>query len=178
MIYRYLNYKDNDLQISELSRQWSTDIWTMTMIYRYLNYKDKDLQISEPWQWFTDIWTMTMIYRYLNHDNDLHISEPWQWTTYIWTMTMIYRYLNHDNDLQISEPWQWFTDIWTIKTMIYRYMMKSADLLFVNTDDMLLSISVVLTPMFVTWQNDRILQLSPMANFFLFFNDFFFKIHL
>jgi hypothetical protein len=42
-------------------------------------------------------------------------------------------------------------------------MMKSADLLFVNTDHMLLFISVVLTPMFVTWQNDRILQLSPMA---------------
>jgi hypothetical protein len=30
-------------------------------------------------------------------------------------------------------------------------MMKSADLLFVNIDDMLLFISVVLTPMFVTY---------------------------
>jgi cell division protein FtsL len=44
---------------------------------------------------------------------------------------------------------------------------KSADLLFVNTYHMLLFISVVLTPMFVTRQNDRILQLSPMANFFI-----------
>jgi hypothetical protein len=46
-------------------------------------------------------------------------------------------------------------------------MMKSADLLFVNTDHMLLFISVVLTPMFATCQNDRILQLSPMANFLI-----------
>ena len=54
-------------------------------------------------------------------------------------------------------------------------MMKSADLLFVNTDHMLLFISVVLTPMFVTWQNDRILQLSPMPNFFYSLLNFFEK---
>jgi hypothetical protein len=48
-------------------------------------------------------------------------------------------------------------------------------MLFVNTDHMLLFISVVLTPMFITWQNDRILQLSPMANFLNFLMNIFEK---
>ena len=72
-------------------------------------------------------------------------------------------YLNRcESNLNIVHIWYGqYVNIW-----YNMLMMKSADLLFVNTDHMLLFISVVLTPMFVTWQNDRILQLSPMANFF------------